>query len=80
MNSGPGLGRIGQGFDANLGTFGEIRPKAAKNFFEKQVGLEDLFLVIMETLGYEVKTSEDLLRSPVQARQVDAPKSMGGGS
>jgi len=34
----------------------------------------------MENLGYEVKSSEDLLASPVQARRVDAPQSMGGGA
>ncbi len=51
-----------------------------RRMHEYEASLEDLFLVIMENLGYEVKTSEDLLRSPVQARQVDAPKSMGGGS
>jgi hypothetical protein len=34
----------------------------------------------MENLGYDVKSSEDLLASPVQARKVDAPKHMGGGS
>jgi hypothetical protein len=47
---------------------------------EYEASLEDLFIVIMENLGYEIKTSEDLLRSPVQARQVDAPEYMGGGS
>jgi hypothetical protein len=33
----------------------------------------------MENLGYEVKTSEDLLASPALARKVDAPAHMGGG-
>ena len=32
------------------------------------------FIVIMERLGYEVKSSEQLLASPVQARQADVPK------
>ena len=34
----------------------------------------------MENLGYEVKSSEDLLGSSAQARKVDAPEHMGGGS
>ncbi len=51
-----------------------------RRMHEYEASLEDLFIVIMENLGYEVKTSEDLLRSPVQARQVDAPGHMGGGS
>ena len=51
-----------------------------RRMHEYEASLEDLFIVIMENLGYEVKTSEDLLRSPVQARQVDAPSHMGGGS
>ena len=48
-----------------------------RRMHEYEASLEDLFIVIMENLGYEVKTSEDLLRSPVQARQVDAPSHMG---
>ena len=51
-----------------------------RRMHEYEASLEDLFIVIMENLGYEVKTSQDLLRSPVQARQVDAPSHMGGGS
>ena len=51
-----------------------------RRMHEYEASLEDLFIVIMENLGYEIKTSEDLLRSPVQARQVDAPGYMGGGS
>ena len=51
-----------------------------RRMHEYEASLEDLFIVIMENLGYEIKTSEDLLRSPVHARQVDAPKNMGGGS
>ncbi len=51
-----------------------------RRMHEYEASLEDLFLVIMENLGYEVKSSEDLLRNPVTARQVDAPQSMGGGS
>ena len=51
-----------------------------RRMHEYEASLEDLFIVIMENLGYEVKTSEDLLRSPVQGRQVDAPGYMGGGS
>ena len=48
-----------------------------RRMHEYEASLEDLFIVIMENLGYEVKTSEDLLRGPVQARQVDAPSHMG---
>ena len=51
-----------------------------RRMHEYEASLEDLFIVIMENLGYEVKTSEDLLRSPIQGRQVDAPSHMGGGS
>ena len=51
-----------------------------RRMHEYEASLEDLFIVIMENLGYEVKTSEDLLRNPVHARQVDAPEYMGGGS
>lgn len=51
-----------------------------RRMHEYEASLEDLFLVIMENLGYEVKSSEDLLNTPIEARQVDAPKSMGGGS
>ena len=51
-----------------------------RRMHEYEASLEDLFLSIMEDLGYEVKTSEDLLSSPAQARKVDAPRHMGGGS
>ena len=51
-----------------------------RRMHEYEASLEDLFLSIMENLGYEVKSSEDLLASPAQARKVDAPEYMGGGS
>ena len=51
-----------------------------RRMHEYEASLEDLFLSIMENLGYEVKSSEDLLASPLQARKVDAPEHMGGGS
>ena len=51
-----------------------------RRMHEYEASLEDLFIVIMENLGYEVITSEDLLRNPVHARQIDAPSHMGGGS
>jgi ABC-2 type transport system ATP-binding protein len=51
-----------------------------RRMHEYEASLEDLFLSIMENLGYEVKSSEDLLASPSQARKVDAPEHMGGGS
>ena len=50
-----------------------------RRMHEYEASLEDLFLVIMENLGYEIKTSEDLLASPALARKVDAPAHMGGG-
>ena len=46
---------------------------------EYEASLEDLFLAIMDNLGYSVKSSDDLLKSPAEARRVDAPESMGGG-
>lgn len=50
-----------------------------RRMHEYEASLEDLFLAIMDNLGYAVKSSDDLLRSPVEARRVDAPESMGGG-
>jgi hypothetical protein len=47
---------------------------------EYEASLEDLFLVIMENLGYDVKSSEDLFKHPIHARKVDAPGHMGGGA
>ena len=51
-----------------------------RRMHEYEASLEDLFLSIMENLGYEVKSSEDLLASPIEARKVDAPEDMGGGA
>jgi ABC-type uncharacterized transport system ATPase subunit len=51
-----------------------------RRMHEYEASLEDLFLVIMENLGYEVKTSEDLFKHPIHARKVDAPGHMGGGA
>jgi ABC-type uncharacterized transport system ATPase subunit len=51
-----------------------------RRMHEYEASLEDLFLVIMENLGYEVKTSEDLFSHPIHARKVDAPEHMGGGA
>ena len=50
-----------------------------RRMHEYEASLEDLFLAIMDNLGYAVKSSDDLLRSPVEARRVDAPESLGGG-
>lgn len=50
-----------------------------RRMHEYEASLEDLFLAIMDNLGYSVKSSDDLLRSPVEARRVDAPETMGGG-
>lgn len=49
-----------------------------RRMHEYEASLEDLFLAIMDNLGYAVKSSDDLLRTPVEARRVDAPESMGG--
>jgi ABC-2 type transport system ATP-binding protein len=51
-----------------------------RRMHEYEASLEDLFLAIMENLGYEVKSSDDLLSSPIEARRVDAPESLGGGA
>ena len=51
-----------------------------RRMHEYEASLEDLFLAIMENLGYAVKSSEDLLKSPVEARRVDAPEHLGGGA
>ena len=39
-----------------------------RRMHEYEASLEDLFLAIMDNLGYSVKSSDDLLRSPVEAR------------
>ena len=51
-----------------------------RRMHEYEASLEDLFLAIMDNLGYSVKSSDDLLKSPIEARRVDAPESMGGGA
>ena len=51
-----------------------------RRMHEYEASLEDLFLVIMENLGYDVKSSEDLFNHPIHARKVDAPGHMGGGA
>lgn len=51
-----------------------------RRMHEYEASLEDLFLAIMDNLGYNVKSSDDLLKNPIEARRVDAPESMGGGS
>ena len=51
-----------------------------RRMHEYEASLEDLFLAIMDNLGYSVKSSDDLLKSPVEARRVDAPESLGGGA
>ena len=49
-----------------------------RQMHEYEASLEDLFLTIMDNLGYTVKSSEDLLRGKSEARRVDAPESLGG--
>ena len=49
-----------------------------RQMHEYEASLEDLFLAIMDNLGYAVKSSEDLLRSKAESRRVDAPESLGG--
>ena len=51
-----------------------------RRMHEYEASLEDLFLAIMDNLGYSVKSSDDLLRTPVEAKRVDAPESLGGGA
>ena len=51
-----------------------------RRMHEYEASLEDLFLAIMDNLGYSVKSSDDLLGSSIEARRVDAPESMGGGA
>jgi len=51
-----------------------------RRMHEYEASLEDLFLAIMDNLGYTVKSSDDLLRSPMEAKRVDAPESLGGGA
>ena len=43
---------------------------------DHEASLEDLFIVIMEKLGYSIKSSSDLLASGPSARKVDAPLEM----
>jgi len=50
-----------------------------RRMHQYEASLEDLFLAIMDNLGYEVKSSEELLRSPIEAKRIDAPESLGGG-
>ena len=40
-----------------------------RRMHEYEASLEDLFIVIMEHFGYGVKSSEDLLASPAEARR-----------
>jgi len=51
-----------------------------RRMHEYEASLEDLFLAIMDNLGYSVKSSDDLLRSPMEAKRVDAPERLGGGA
>jgi len=44
-----------------------------RRMHDHEPSLEDLFLVIMERLGYEVKSSKDLLSPSPSARKVDSP-------
>lgn len=44
-----------------------------RRMHDHEASLEDLFLVIMERLGYEVKSSKDLFSSTPSARKVDSP-------
>ena len=49
-----------------LGCAAEVGAQV-RRMHEYEASLEDLFLSIMENLGYDVKSSEDLLASPIQA-------------
>ena len=50
-----------------------------RRMHEYEASLEDLFVAIMENLGYGVKSSDDLLGSPIAARRIDAPEELQGG-
>ena len=43
---------------------------------DHEPSLEDLFIVIMERLGYSVKSSSDLLSNDPSSRKVDAPANL----
>ena len=45
-----------------------------RRMHDHEPSLEDLFIVIMERLGYEVKSSKDLLSNTPSGRKVDAPE------
>ena len=47
-----------------------------RRMHEYEASLEDLFVAIMESLGYNVKSSDDLLGQPVAARRVYAPEEL----
>jgi len=47
-----------------------------RRMHEYEASLEDLFVAIMENLGYGVKSSDDLLGQPVAVRRVDAPEEL----
>ncbi len=47
-----------------------------RRLHEYEASLEDLFVAIMENLGYNVKSSDDLLGNPIAARRVDAPEEL----
>jgi ABC-2 type transport system ATP-binding protein len=73
--------RIIKDDDAAYSTIIEAATKTGcqiRRMHDHEPSLEDLFLVIMERLGYEVKSSEDLFATGPSARKVDAPEELKG--
>ena len=80
-------GRVMRVVKTGEDTYSSILQCAAKSgsqlrrMNDHEPSLEDLFLVIMERLGYGVKSSSDLLSNSPSSRKVDAPIELkeGGG-
>ena len=51
-----------------------------RRMLDHEPSLEDLFIVIMERLGYEIKGSAELLQTGPSARKLDAPLELKVGS
>lgn len=75
-------GRVMRVVKTSEDAYSEILAAAAKagsqirRMEDHEPSLEDLFIVIMERLGYGVKSSADLLQSGPTARKVDAPSNL----
>lgn len=77
-------GRVMRVVHRDENTYDEIIAAAAqvecqiRRMQDHEASLEDLFIRIMERLGYGVKSSEDLLQTGPASRKVDAPHQLGG--